>query len=110
MDDNLSKISEWIAETHLQEQLKEVDIVGLFTNPWFLVPFIILVSYFLYKQEFKNLLLTGVFVGIWWLTGTEYMNSLVIGDQIQAKKIIPVVLGGAVALAFLIYIFFGRSD
>jgi hypothetical protein len=110
MSDLLNNVSEWIASTKIQEQVAEVDIVGLFTNPWFLVPFVILMGFFLYKLEFKNIILVGVAIGLWWASGTEYMNTLIVDGEIQAKKVIPVVLGGACALGFLIYIYFGRSD
>lgn len=106
----LDKAGEWIADTQIQQQITDVDVTGLFTNPWFLVPFVILVGFFLYKQEFKNIILVAVVIGIWWASGTEYMNTLIVDGELQAKKVIPVVLGGAAALGLLIYIYFGRSD
>ena len=47
--DFFTKIVEFIHSTQVLEQFKEVDVVGIFTNPWFLVPFICLIGYMLYK-------------------------------------------------------------
>ena len=110
MSDFFGKILAWIESTHIQEQVANVDYVGLFTNPWFLVPFIALVLYLLYKQSFKDIIIIIIFVGVWWVSGTEYMDTLVVGDELQISKILPVLFGGAAVLGFVIYMFFGRSD
>ena len=110
MGDFFAKILSWIESTHIQEQVGDVDFVGLFTNPWFIVPFAAMVIYLLYKQSFKDLIVITAFVGVWWVSGTEYMATLVIGDELQINKILPLLFGGAGLLGFLIYIFFGRSD
>jgi hypothetical protein len=88
----------------------DVDYMGLFTNPWFLVPFIALIIYFLYKQAFRDLIIVLIFVAVWWVSGTDYMHSLIVDGTIQINRILPVVFGGAAVLAFVIYMLFGRSD
>ena len=105
-----SDIQEWFAATHLQEQIKEVDFVGLFTNPWFIIPFGLMVGFMLFKQKWKDLIIITIFVGIWWVSGTNYMNSLLVNGEIQMEKILPVIFGGAEILGFVIYLLFGRSD
>lgn len=110
MGDFFSKILDMIESTHVVEQVAEVDYVGLFTNPWFLVPFICLILYLLWKQSFKEMIIIVIFVAVWWVSGTEYMNTLVVGDELQIKKILPVLFGGAAIMGFVIYLFFGRSD
>jgi hypothetical protein len=105
----LTKITNWFESTHLQEQVKDVDL-ALFSNPWFIVPFACLVLYLLYKQGWKDLIIITVLIGVWWVSGTPYMDSLIIGDELQISKILPVVFGGAVVLGFVVYLLFGRSD
>ncbi|SHO50641.1 hypothetical protein [Desulfopila aestuarii] len=105
-----SGIVEWFDSTHLHEQITEVDFVGLFTNPWFMVPFVGIVVYLLYKQSFKDLILLAMLIGVWWVSGTEYMDTLIVGNELQMDKVLPVVFGGAAALGLAIYILFGRSD
>lgn len=108
--DFFTNINEWFASTHIQEQIKDVDFVGLFTNPWFIIPFVVLVLYSLFRQKWKDLIIIAVFVAIWWISGTNYMNSLLVNGEIQINKILPVIFGGAAVLGFVIYLFFGRSD
>jgi len=110
MGDFFAKIFTWFESTHLQAQVVDVDYVGLFSNPWFLVPFVLAVGYLLYKQAFRDLIVIVAFIAVWWMSGTEYMNTLVIGTELQMNKILPVLFGGAALLGFLIYLFFGRSD
>ncbi len=105
-----ANIKEWFAATHLQEQIKEVDFVGLFTNPWFIVPFSLMVCYMLFRQKWKDIIIITIFVGLWWVSGTNYMNSLLVNGEIQIGKILPVIFGGAAVLGFVIYLLFGRSD
>ncbi len=106
----LTKITDWFQSTHLQEQIKDVDIVALFSNPWFIVPFACIIVYMLYKQSWKDLIIIFLLVAVWWVSGTPYMDSLLVNGEIQIEKILPIVFGGAVVLGFVIYLLFGRSD
>jgi hypothetical protein len=105
-----TKIANWFESTHLQEQIKDVDIVALFSNPWFIVPFACLIVYMLYKQSWKELIIIIILVAVWWVSGTPYMNSLLVKGEIQIEKILPVIFGGAIVLGFVVYLLFGRSD
>lgn len=110
MGDFFAKITAWFESTHIQEQVADVDISGLFTNPWFLVPFILVVGYLFYKQGWKDLIIISLFIAVWWVSGTEYMDTLIVNGELQINKILPVLFGGAAVLGFVIYMFFGRSD
>ena len=110
MGDLIAKIWAWVESTHIQEQVADVDYAGLFSNPWFLVPFVSLVLYLLYKQCFRDLIIISAFIGVWWVSGTEYMHTLVVGDELQVEKVLPVLFGGAALIGGLIYMIFGRSD
>ena len=108
--DFFTKIVEFIHSTQVLEQFKEVDALGLFTNPWFLLPLICLIGYLLYKQEFREIIVIFIGFGCWHISGTEYMNTLIVGDEIQLSKVLPVVFGAAIILGVIIYMYFGRSD
>lgn len=105
-----TKIINWFESTHIDEQLRAVDYVGLFTNPWFLVPFIFIIAYMLYKQRWSQILITIIGIGIWYFSGTNYAQSLLVNGEIDINKILPVMFGGAVLLGFVVYLLFGRSD
>ncbi len=104
-----SKIAEMAQSTSIPEQIQNVDIVGLFSNPWFMVPFIIWLGYMIYKQAFRDLIIVAIIIALWWVSGTDYMQTLVVGDELQINKILPVLFGGTAILGFIIYMFFGRS-
>jgi hypothetical protein len=108
--DFLTKIVDFINSTHVLEQFREVDAVGLFTNPWFLVPFLGLLGYMLYKQDFKEIVVIFIGLLLWHISGTEYMATLIVGDELQLAKVLPVVFGAACLLGIVIYMYFGKSD
>ena len=110
MSDFLQKIIDAVGQTHVFEQIKDVDAVGLFTNPWFLVPFIGIMGYLVFKKSWRDIIILTIFIGVWWVSGTEYMNSLIVKGELQIDKVLPVVAGGAIALGIVIYLLFGRSD
>jgi len=103
-------IGQLVEKTHLVAQIKAVDIAGLFTNPWFLVPFVVLIGYLLYKQAFRDLVILAAVMGAWYASGTPYMHSLVVNGEVQISKVLPVVFGGAAVLGLVIYLLLGRSD
>ena len=105
-----TKTVDFIDSTQVLQQFKEVDAVGLFTNPYFLVPFICLIGYMLYKQDFREIILIVIGLGCWHISGTEYMNTLIVGEELQLAKVLPVVFGAACILGLIIYMYFGRSD
>ncbi|MCI5207663.1 MAG: hypothetical protein D3910_02455 [Candidatus Electrothrix sp. ATG2] len=104
-----AKIGAWLQSTHVPEQVKDVEVVALFTNPWFIVPFIALIGYLIWKQSFNELIIIGIFIILWWLSGTEYMQTLVVDGELQMKKILPVLAGASAVLGFIVYLLFGRS-
>jgi len=106
----IEAIGRLLQATHLPAQIKEVDFSGLFTNPWFLVPFITITGYLLYKQAFRDIIILGAIMGAWYASGTPYMQTLVVGGELQITKILPVLFGGAGVLGFIIYLLFGRSS
>jgi len=98
-----------LQKTHLSEQVRNVDYTALFSNPWFLVPFLAMVVYLLYKQSFRDLLIIVMIMAAWVVSGTEYMQTLVVGDELQINKVLPVLFGGSVGLGLIIYLLLGRS-
>jgi hypothetical protein len=100
----------FLSKTHLPEQIKAVDFAGLFSNPWFLVPFILITGYLLYKKAFRDMIILGAVLALWWASGTQYMQTLVVNGELQVNKVLPVLFGGAALVGFVIYLLFGRSD
>lgn len=110
MTELLNNVLDWFESTHLQQQITDVDYIALFSNPWFLVPFGILMAYMVYKQSWKEIAIVLILAAVWWVSGTPYMDSLIVSGEVQINKILPVVFGGAAVLGLVIYLLFGRSD
>ena len=103
-------IGTWISSTNLPQQIKDVDYVGLFTNPWFLVPFIALIIYLLYKQSWNSVIIICVCLGLWVFSGSHFMKDIFVGGEMQVEKVLPVIGVGVIALGIIVYVLFIRSD
>ena len=103
-----AKIINFADSTKIPQQIEDVDL-GLFTNPWFIIPFAVFIGWSLFKKEFKTIIISGIFIGIWYLTGTEYMQTLIVDGELQIGKILPIMFGGAAVLGFVVYMYIGRN-
>ena len=103
------KIVDIVNSTHIPQQINDVDFVGLFTNPWFMVPFVSLIGWQVYKQNFRDIIIMFLIIGVWYMSGTHYMQTLIVGGELQIGKILPILFGGAGVLGIIIYLLFGRS-
>lgn len=110
MPDFFVSILEFFQSTQISEQIREVDVLGLFSNAYFLVPFIGYVGYLLYKQSLNGLVIIGLVIGLWIFSGSNLMQGLVVNGEIQIGKILPVAAVGIGAIAVAIYFLFMRSD
>ncbi len=106
----VKSVLEWINHTQVPDQLSAVDVNGLFHNPYFLVPFISLMIYYLYKQAINNLIITALGMGLWYFSGTEFVKSSVVGGEVQIGHILPIAGVGIVGIGILIYLVFIRQD
>lgn len=110
MSEYLVRISEWIHNTQVLEQFKAVDAEGLLHNPYFLVPFICLIVYNLYRQTFTNLIIIALGLGLWYFSGTTYVREAVVDGEVQIGKILPIAGVGVGGIAILVYLLFIRQD
>ena len=103
-------ILNFLSSIQVSQQIREVDVRGLFTNAYFLVPFICVIGYLLYKQSLNGLVLIALCIGLWIFTGSSYMEGLIVDGYVQIGKILPVagVFIGAIAVA--VYFLFMRSE
>jgi hypothetical protein len=56
------------------------------------------------------MVILGAIMGVWYASGTPYMQTLVVNGEVQVAKVLPVVFGGAAILGLIIYLLLGRSD
>lgn len=110
MPDIFGPVVDFINNTHVLEQIREVDTKGLFTNTWFLIPFLVFLGYKLYKQDVNALVLTALVFGLWMFSGSTYMSGLIVNGVLQIGKILPVAFVFIGAIAVAVYFLFMRSD
>jgi len=110
MPDFVTPILEFVSHTQISQQIRSVDVRGLFTNVYFLVPFIAYLGYLLYKQAINGLVLIGLALGLWIFTGSSYMKGLIVNGYVQIGKILPVAAVFIGAIAVAVYFLFMRSD
>ncbi len=110
MPEFLVPVVDWVNSTNLPQQINDVDVKGLFSNVYFLVPFIGIIGHMLYKKEFKSILILGLCIGLWVFSGSSFMQDLIVDGEMQLDKVLPVLAVWVVAIGIFIYILFIRSD
>ncbi len=101
---------DFIQETQVLTQIDSLDAKGLFTNPYFLVPLGIFIAYNIYKMSVDTLVLTGLFLGGWSLCSTEWIQTTIVGGEIQLEKVLPLIAGACIIIGIGIYIIFIRAE
>ena len=110
MADFFAQLVEFFNSTQIPTQFREVDIKGLLTNAWFMIPFLGLIGWQVFKQAFNNLMLIGIGMGLWAFTGTPYVQQIRVDGEIQMDKVLPLVAVAVITLGVIVYMFFIRSD
>jgi len=106
----LASIMDFIQNTQIVDQIRDVDAKGLFSNAYFLVPFVMLIGYWLYKQAVNSLVLLALSIGVWIFSGSSYAQNMIVNGEMQAEKVLPVAGVGVVVIAVIVYLVFIRSD
>ncbi len=110
MPDFFTRVLDFFERTGVPEQVSQVDVSGLFANPYFMGPFLLVVCYLLYKQAFTDLAVLGIAIGMWIFSGSSWMEGLTANGELQIGRILPVAGVWLVALMAVVYLLFMRSD
>lgn len=103
-------VVDFIVETKVPEQLEKIQYQELFTNGWFLVPYLAWIIWNLYKRQINSLITILLLSGSWVFFGTPYMRNIMNQETIQLGSIIPLVGGACLVLGVIIYIYFFKSE
>ena len=106
----LGPVWDFFVSTKVPEQIDSIDPKGLFTNPWFLVPFIAGLAWEVYKTQFVNIIIILLLMGSWAFFGTPYMKDLAAQDEIELGAILPLVAGACAVLAIIVYLLFFKKE
>ncbi len=110
MLDLINPVIDFFNQTQIPVQLREVDLQGLFFNPWFMVPVSVLILWWLYTQAISKLAVTALAFGLWLFSGSSYSKNLIINNELQLDKVWPLTMVGVIAIAIIIYLVFVRDD
>jgi uncharacterized membrane protein YgdD (TMEM256/DUF423 family) len=110
MPDFLVSIAEFMRDTQVAEQFQAVDVSGLFTNPYFLIPFLALVGHIIYRKAVSTMILVIMGIGLWVFSGSPYMDDLIVNGELQLGKVLPLAGVGVGVIGVVVYLLFLRSD
>lgn len=97
-------------QTNIPQQLAAVDVKGLFTNPWVLIPLIAQLGWWGYKKAINNIIILALAIGVWIFTGTPYAQELIVNGELQPGKILPVAGVGICVVMVIVYLLFIRGE
>jgi len=103
-------VVDFFVETKIPEQIDNIQYKELFTNGWFLVPYLSWLAWNVYKRQFNSLITILLLSGSWAFFGTPYMRGVMNQETIQLGTILPLVGGACTVLGIIIYIFFFKSE
>ena len=103
-------VLDFIISTKVPEQVENVDFKGLFSNGWFLVPYIAMLGWNFYKKAINAIIITLLLTGAWAFCGTEYMQDILSRDEIALEAVLPLVAGACTILAIIVYITFFKDE
>lgn len=103
-------VLDFIIGTKVPEQIDSIDYKGLFTNGWFIVPFIAMIGWEIYKQAINSIIIILLLTASWAFFGTPYMQEVIGQEEIQLEAILPIIAGACAVFGFIIYRIFLKSD
>ena len=110
MTDFFASIADFFQSTQIPEQIQNVDVSGLLTNTWFMVPFLGYVGYLVFKKALNSLVLIAVIFAIWMFSGSNMVKDVFHGDEMQVGKLLPIIGFGVAMIGVVVYVLFIRSD
>ena len=103
-------VLDFIISTKVPEQIENIEYKALFSNGWFLVPYIGLLGWNVYKQSFNNIIIIVLLTGAWAFFGTPYMKEVLAQDEIQLGAVLPMIAGACAILGIIFYILFFKDE
>ncbi|MCK4840000.1 MAG: hypothetical protein KAS94_14445 [Desulfobulbaceae bacterium] len=103
-------ILDFFISTKIPAQIDKIDYKGLFSNGWFMVPYIAMLAWNVYKQAINSIIIIVLLSGCWAFFGTPYMQAIMAQDEIPLNAILPLVAGACAVFGFIIYRIFFKSD
>lgn len=103
-------VLDFVVATKVPEQIENINYADLFTNGWFLVPYLAMIAWNVYKRELYSIIIILLLTGSWAFFGTPYMREIMQQDQIQLEAVLPLVGGACAVLGIIVYLIFFKSE
>ena len=103
-------VLDFIISTKIPEQIENVEYKELFTNAWFLVPYIGMIGWNIYKQAVNNIIIILLLTVSWAFFGTDYMQDVLAQDEIALEAVLPMIAGACTVLGIIFYLVFFKDD
>lgn len=103
-------VVDFIVATKVPEQVEAIDYKALFSNGWFLAPYLALIAWNIYRREVYSIIIILLFTGSWAFFGTPYMQGILGQEEIQLEAVLPLVGGACLVLGLIIYLIFFKSE
>jgi len=106
MGDWWQRFVDMLQATAIPRQLLENDIAGLVRNPWFMIPICLLLLWMIYRKAWRNIAIIALLIGLWWFSGSEFMDGTIVDGKPVLAKLGPVVGVFILAVALIAYLLF----
>ena len=106
MGDFWRQFTDMLRASAISRQLLEHDIAGLAHNPWFMIPFCLLILWMIYRKAWRNIAIIALIIGLWWFSGSEFMDGTIVNGQPVLAKLASVIGVFLVAVAIIAYLLF----
>lgn len=106
MGDLWQRFVDMLKATEVPGQVLDHDIVGLLHNLWFMIPFGLFILWNIYRKAWRDMAIVALIIGLWWFSGSEYMDGTVVDGKPVLAKIVPVVGVFIAAVAIIAYLLF----
>lgn len=103
-------VLDFIKYTKIPEQIENVEYKELFTNSWFLVPYLGMIGWNIYKQAVNNIIIILLLSASWAFFGTDYMQDVLAQDEIALEAVLPMIAGACTVLGIIFYLVFFKDD
>jgi len=106
MGDFGQRFVDMLGATALPQQILEYDIAGLARNPWFMAPFCLMILWMIYRKAWRNIAIVVLLLGLWWFSGSEFMDGTIVDGKPVLFKLAPVVGVFVLAVVIMAYLLF----
>jgi hypothetical protein len=90
--------------TEIPQQILGHNILGLAYNLWFMIPLGLFLLWRLYRKDWRGITLVAVAIGLWWFSGSEFMEGITVDGKPVLGKVLSVIGVFVAAVGIIAYL------